>query len=132
MVIAIVAILAAIAIPGYQSSVEKSRRTDAKAALTEIAALQEKHFFKDNQYSSDISEIYGGAVSKEGFYTLSLTVASGDTGCGEDGECFIATATAPSTSPQYADDLCRTFTLNYAGQQKAANSGGTDTSGDCW
>ncbi|WP_431474728.1 type IV pilin protein [Marinobacter sp. KM021] len=44
IVVAIVGILAAIAYPSYQSSVEKSRRSDAQAALTAFSAAMERHY----------------------------------------------------------------------------------------
>ncbi|MGC8121932.1 type IV pilin protein [Marinobacter sp. VGCF2001] len=44
IVVAIVGILAAIAYPSYQSSVEKSRRSDAQAALTGFAMAMERYY----------------------------------------------------------------------------------------
>jgi len=44
IVVAIVGILAAIAYPSYQSSVEKSRRSDAQAALTAFSAAMERYY----------------------------------------------------------------------------------------
>lgn len=47
---AIVAILAAIAIPSYQDSVTKSRRRDAQGALEGFANAMERHFTDVNNY----------------------------------------------------------------------------------
>ena len=41
IVIVIVAILLAVALPSYQNSVQKGRRADAKAALLDVANRQE-------------------------------------------------------------------------------------------
>lgn len=130
IVVAIVAILGAIAYPSYQGSVQKSRRTDARAALTEIAALQEKHFFKDNAYNSDLTVVYGGTASKEGFYTLAVKTLAADTGCGADGECFELTAT--TTGAQASDTTCSVFTLTNTGLKEAEDSGAVDTTSICW
>ena len=42
VVMVVAAILVAIAIPGYTSYMRKARRTDAKAALLGLAALEER------------------------------------------------------------------------------------------
>ena len=57
IVVAIVGILAAIAYPSYQSSVEKSRRSDAQAALTAFSAAMERH------YTDNGSSYLGAAAS---------------------------------------------------------------------
>ncbi|MEY4588764.1 MAG: hypothetical protein RL497_840, partial [Pseudomonadota bacterium] len=43
--VAIVAILAAIAIPSYSQYVQKTRRTDGQEKLLDMAAQQERWFF---------------------------------------------------------------------------------------
>jgi type IV pilus assembly protein PilE len=48
--VAIVGILAAIAIPNYQDSVKKSRRSDAQGALTAFANKMEQHFTQTSSY----------------------------------------------------------------------------------
>lgn len=50
IVVAIVAILAAVAIPSYQDSVAKSRRADAKGALEGLAQSMERFFTANNTY----------------------------------------------------------------------------------
>ena len=48
--VAIVGILAAIAFPSYQDSLRKSRRTDAKNALTQAVANMERYYNQNNTY----------------------------------------------------------------------------------
>lgn len=50
IVVAIIGILAAIAYPSYQNSVEKSRRTDAKSALSGLAGAMERHYTTNSTY----------------------------------------------------------------------------------
>ena len=50
IVVAIIAILAAIVIPSYQSAVRKAHRTDAKTALATIAQLMERYNTQNNTY----------------------------------------------------------------------------------
>ena len=49
--VAVIAILAAIAYPSYQDSIRKSRRTDAKNALTQAAANMERYYTEKNTYA---------------------------------------------------------------------------------
>jgi len=44
VVIAIIGILAAIAVPSYQGTVKKSRRADAQGALVSFGSAMERHF----------------------------------------------------------------------------------------
>ena len=48
--VAIVGVLAAVAYPTYQNSVQKSRRADAQAALVELAGFMEQKFTEYNTY----------------------------------------------------------------------------------
>ena len=50
--VAIVGILAAIAFPSYQDSLRKSRRTDAKNALTQAVANMERYYNQNNTYAA--------------------------------------------------------------------------------
>jgi type IV pilus assembly protein PilE len=52
VVVAMVGILAAIAIPNYQDSVRKSRRKDAEGALVGFANAMERYFTEHNSYKS--------------------------------------------------------------------------------
>src|ERR1700687_4891412 len=59
----IVAILAAIAIPSYQTYTLRSHRTDAKSALLDMASLEERFFSTNNSYSQTPSDLaYAGAA----------------------------------------------------------------------
>jgi type IV pilus assembly protein PilE len=51
--VGIVTILATIAVTSYTSQVQKSRRTEAKSALLDLAGREERLFSTTNVYSSD-------------------------------------------------------------------------------
>ena len=53
IVVVIIAILASIAVPAYNSSVRKSRRTEAKTAISDFAAREERIYGTQNVYSND-------------------------------------------------------------------------------
>lgn len=121
--VAIIGVLAAVAYPSYQNSVQKSRRADAQAALVELAGFMERFFTENNRYDQDVG---GTAVSlpftaspKSGgaFYNLSLS-ASGLT-------TFTLQAVPVAGGPQ-ADDDCGTMTLNQAGAKTTTGTAG------CW
>ncbi|RRJ82281.1 type IV pilin protein [Aestuariirhabdus litorea] len=117
IVVAIVAVIAAIAIPNYQESVRKSNRSDGKAALANAATLQERFFTRNNRYSNAMADI-GGNVSAEGYYNLSVDNTAATTGCAADGDCFVLTATA--TRGQVNDTGCTTLTLAHTGLKTPA------------
>ena len=121
--VAIVAIIAAVALPSYQEQVRKSRRSDAKIGLEKAAALQEQHRFTNNTYSSDVNDIggqLGTLLSPEGNYTITTTITAANTGCTTDGFCFLLTATARGVQ---ADDTdCSTFTLTNTGVKTSTSN----------
>ncbi len=128
IVVVIVAILAAVAIPSYQDSVRKTRRADAKEALTRLAALQERYFFTKNNYGS-LNDIGMADSSQDGHYTLTVSLSPA---CGAQ-PCFTASASAKLTGTQAGDTRCRIFSLNHIGQKTAKASDNTTTTTDeCW
>ncbi len=50
IVVAIIAILAAIAVPIYQDQVAQARRTDAEGALSSFANAMERYYTENNTY----------------------------------------------------------------------------------
>jgi type IV pilus assembly protein PilE len=130
IVIVIVAILAAIAIPGYTSQIRKSRRTEARNALLDAAAREERFYATNNFYSVATSDLGYGAGPwpvKVGsnYYQLSVAVCTiVNTHCTD----YAFTATA--ISPQDKDTACATLTLNQQGSQ--GFTGTAATAATCW
>lgn len=50
IVVAVIGILAAIALPSYQDSVRKGKRAEGRAALTELLLQQERFMTQNNTY----------------------------------------------------------------------------------
>jgi type IV pilus assembly protein PilE len=109
IVVAILGILAAIAIPQYSRYVLDSRRTDGKAALVEAAQMMERHFTNNHSYVG--ASIPAG--SENGYYALTVTAA--------DATSFTIQATAQGR--QAGDQLCATMTINHLGLK---------TPPECW
>ncbi len=128
IVVAIIGILAAIAYPSYVRYVQKSRRTDAKTALLDLATRQERYFTMNNTYAATAPNLgYGTSsafpldvlTSGTTFYQLNVT-ASSSTGF---------TATATPVNAQASDTLCGTYTIDQLGTQ---SSSGTLGAAACW
>lgn len=120
IVVAIVGIIAAVALPSYNRSVLKGHRADAKASLSEAVAMQERVYAETGSYTDDLSRLVVTApdLSREGYYRLSVDVSE----CVNN--CFELTATAIDS--QANDTNCLTFTVNHLGQKSS-------TPGDeCW
>jgi type IV pilus assembly protein PilE len=119
--IAIVGILSAIAIPNYQSYIQRGNRAYAKATLLQAAQWMERAATASGQYPLDanVPAIYKSASPVEGGrYTMASNSVSGVT------YTFTATATGAQLS-----DGCGNFTINQAGQR---NVTGTLTVQECW
>lgn len=121
VVIVIVGILAAIAYPNYRSYVERSKRTEARAALLQIATNQERHYLNFNEYTENMELLGFSAdpfITDSGAYRVDVV----------DGSADADTFTARATYLDGGDEAgkCETFTINAAGDR---------TSGpepDCW
>jgi type IV pilus assembly protein PilE len=123
--VAIVAILAAVAMPNYQDYVRKGRRADAQAFLQEVAAKQQ-HFLVDRRaYSGSITD----APSAGG---LGLTLPSAvtphyDIALAADNAARPPTFTVTATPKgSQAPEKCGTLTVNHLGNKTASGTG------TCW
>lgn len=134
VVLLIVAILATIAVSSYTAQTRQARRTDAKSALLELAARQERYNSTNSAYTDSATNLgYSGAfpqpVGSAGYYQLSVCV-SATLPCTTDagtGAAFVLTATPQG--PQVNDTTCGTFTLDSTGAQSVS---GTATAASCW
>ena len=121
--IGVLAIILAIAVPSYQSIVQKSRRADAKTTLMGEAQRLERCFTDNDTYVGCNS--YSPAIpSFKGYYDIS----------GDQNTITPTTYTLTATAKyeQVNDTKCRTFTLNHLGAKTAADSNGNDTTTECW
>ena len=134
----IIAILTAIALPQYSSYVLRARRADAKTALLELAARQERFFAVNNAYTSNAADLgYGSGATfpinvspgSNNYYTLAVPTVTA--GSATTLPTFVATAT-PSGAQQ-KDTPCYTYQVNSLGVKTTLDSGGTAIAGaGCW
>jgi len=128
--VVIVAILGMVAFPAYRQYAQRAQRADATSALLRLATAQEKFFLQNNTYTLNTGAPpvgLGIAASDHGYYNLA--VAAGGAGIGLS---YTATATPPGGSPQFDDTVCRNFAINEQGTRTATDSGGGDTTAECW
>ena len=127
VVVVVVAILSAIALPAYQDSVRKSRRTAAKTAVLDLASREERFYTTTNTYSATASDLGYSALpaavpdAATNFYQLSVTVdntAAPPT--------FTVTATAQGDQQS---DGCGNFSVTALGVKAVSGSLPVST---CW
>jgi type IV pilus assembly protein PilE len=134
--VAIAAILMAIAIPGYNNYIRKSRRTDAKSALLDLAGREERYYNANgNQYSQTASQLGytgGGATINpvgNGYYSVTLSAPTPAAGS----PWTYALTAVPVTTDQLKDTACLYYYLDNTGLQKAGTSAGAAvTASPCW
>jgi len=126
IVVVIIAILAAFAVPNYLRYSIRAGRVDGQNLLMRAADAQERYYATFNHYGS-LDELgytsAAGKRSEKGFYELSMVPASGSTS-----STFTATATPVTGGPQQKDD-CGALTIDNAGRK---GQSGQTTNGRCW
>lgn len=130
--VAIVTILATVASAVYTSQIQKSRRTDARTALLDLAGREEKLFSVANAYSATPSDLGYAAVGVlfpiavgSGYYNVNI--AAPDPNQASAVGTYSITATAIGL--QLSDTQCATLSVNQLGAQ---SSTGTATAATCW
>ena len=106
IVVAIVGILASIALPSWNSQVQKDRRADARNALLNVQLEQEKYRSTNGAYAGSLSDLGLGHYETGNYYNVSI-VSNSFT-------AFLATA-APNTNGGQSDDSCGTFAISQSG-----------------
>jgi type IV pilus assembly protein PilE len=120
IVVAIVALLATVAIPSYRQFLLRSHRAEAKSALLNLAAAQEKFYLQNNTYTEELAD-----APPDGLGLTATTVNGHFTVTIDDADADSFTATATAAGGQAQDSHCASFTINQAGTRTA-------TSDDCW
>jgi len=128
IVIVIVSILMAVALPSYQDSMRKGRRADAKSGLMDAANRQERFMLDRSTYTDDMTELGFGAdptISEEGHY--SIDVEAPDPNC-PIATCYTLTATPVAGGAQAGDSFCTSLTIKSTGARTATGAAASE----CW
>lgn len=119
IVVVIIAILAAIALPTYRQYVLRGHRTEATRALQDLSARQENYYFANNKYTSTLADLGANSSIAGQYFSVGIASASSTD--------YAVKATAVGTQTQ--DTACLTFTLHRSGQQESTGSAPVAT---CW
>ncbi len=110
IVVAIVGILAAVALPQYSQQVIRGKRSDGMQMLTRVMSAQERYFSNEVSYTADLTDLgYSSSSdveSTEGHYLVTASACSGST----IAQCVLLTAT-----PQGSLSTDGNLTLNSRG-----------------
>jgi type IV pilus assembly protein PilE len=130
--VVIAAILISVAIPGYNIQVRKSRRTEAKTALLDLAAREERFYNMSNPpgYSTLPSDLGYNATTNSfpmnvgsGYYQVNIVL----TAAAPPLPASYTITAVPITADQIKDTQCQNFTLTSSGQQTS-----TPNTTACW
>ncbi len=134
----VLAILSVIAIPIYEHQIAESRRTDARTAVLELAAREERYYATNNAYTDIPADLgYGTAQSPvqwpvtvgSGYYEVTATVPDPNIAA----PSFLITAVpVPGGTQAQEDTSCASFTVDSTGAQAATDSSGSSSTSTCW
>lgn len=123
IVVVIIGIIASIALPGYQESVAKARRSDAHANILELAQWMERYYTENGRYDQDragtafavptgLATSPKGVAAADAFYNLTV---------GNLGQQTFTITAAPANGQ--GGDRCANLTLTQAGVKGTSASG---------
>lgn len=126
--VGIATLLLTIAIPSYRSQIQKSRRTDAKTALLDLASREQRYFSVNNAFTAsgqNLGYVVAGATFNvgSGYYSVTVTAPAG-----ANPPTFSITATPIAGTTQAGDADCTSFTVDNTGNQTATGANPTT----CW
>jgi len=120
IVVVILGILTTIAYPSYRQYAARAKRTEARAALLQIATMQERFYLQNNTYTVDMTSL-GFPVDTD-FRTDSKSYIISVTAAGP--AAFSATAFYQNADAEA--DKCATFSIDGRGSKSSTPSV------DCW
>ncbi len=118
VVLAMLGLLLAALIPGYQQQVFRSYRLEAMQELQRLAILQQQYYIEQQRYTAELSLLAApddSYLSASGRYRIAAVLAP-------EGYSLIAEA----VGPQRQDDDCQWFRLDQAGRRSSSPQS------DCW
>jgi type IV pilus assembly protein PilE len=141
LVVAIIGVLAAIAMPNYTTFLNKSRRADGTTALLELQQQQARlrnncSFYAQNLVNTSnfcganagATNLKVASLSPDEYYTLAITANSATA------NAYTATATAQGA--QLGDTNCRKLVLTVDGSNpdgfRSSQDADGNTTTNCW
>lgn len=127
VVMVLIGIIAAFALPTYRHHTLRVHRADAMAALLQLQSAEESYYQRHDTYTASIEPappagLGLSATSASNKYTLAVALAG-------DGQSFIATASPAPDGGQDADQECLAFSIDARGRRAVSGSAGSQ---QCW
>jgi type IV pilus assembly protein PilE len=126
--VAIAAIVMAIALPAFNGSMRKSRRSDAFTALAAVQQAEER-WRSNNAAYGQLSNLQLSSTSPSGYYTIGVVGTP-------DGISYLLTATAVSGGSQAQDTGCTLLAVYLNSGSVSYGSGGStlplSDPANCW
>ena len=128
IVVAIIGILTAIALPSYQESVRRGNRASARTALLEAQQFMERFYATNNAYHQTIAAVpvavalparFASVPPEAPRYSVALSTTTPAT----------ATTYVLEATPIQTDAKCAVLTLTHTGVKGTT---GTGSVADCW
>lgn len=138
IVVAIIGLITAFAVPAYQSHALKTKRAEAKAALVKLMLQEEQFYTQNNTYivfsrsSTNAAEQkftwYSGVTAAVSNYEITGTACTADV----IRSCVLLTATpgTANVNRSYSDPVCGNLTLTSTGVKGFTGTQGTRDL--CW
>ncbi|MFM9923115.1 type IV pilin protein [Variovorax sp. H27-G14] len=144
VVVAIIAILAAIALPNYREHVRRAKRAEAQAVLMEAAQFMQRYYSANDRYTTAAGTVSVEAEQKtSGANSVSILPAtlrkSPSTGTASNYTVAVFARDKPPSftlkatpAGSMSDDKCGTLVLNSLGTRSIASTTVGVTAADCW
>jgi type IV pilus assembly protein PilE len=124
IVVAIVAILAAIALPSYREQVAKSRRAEPVVGLLEASQYMRRYYSANDSYTTTLPSGLINIPRDQTTGTYVVTAVINTTS-------YTLTATVQNPGTM-ATDKCGSFVLNSQGSKLNTYGGVTSAINGCW
>lgn len=125
VVVVVITILAAIAIPSYSEYVSRSRRAVGKSVLTELAQFMERYYTENGKYVKDDGSLVALVPSNDAakYYDFSFDAAN------TTAQAYVLKA-APKGAQ--VNDKCGTLILKNTGAKDVSGAASGYSALDCW
>jgi type IV pilus assembly protein PilE len=141
IVVAIVAILAAVALPSYQEHVRKAKRAEAQAVLQEAAQFMQRYYSGNDRYTASVGMTSAQTEQKIGGDSiLPEALRQSPKGATVGTANYTIAVFASDVPPAYtlratrtggmSNDKCGTLTLSGTGVRSVQDT--TLSASDCW
>ena len=121
VVVAIIAILAAIALPNYSEYIRRGKIIEATSALSDMRTRYEQFFLDHRKYTGGCVSFLATVQPQAKAFTLECLT-------GETDIAYAPTATGIATEGMSGF----TYTINQRNERSSSGPGGTYTNPNCW